>query len=85
MLDNLNRGRVSYVAAIGYRPSENAMYGSDYHRGGKIADEKLEPLLRAKTGEPFEYKGCPIHVTPPSLTPGWPMLRPASGAPVPHL
>jgi alkanesulfonate monooxygenase SsuD/methylene tetrahydromethanopterin reductase-like flavin-dependent oxidoreductase (luciferase family) len=81
VLDNLSRGRVSYVAAIGYRPSEYAMYGSDYHRRGKIADEKLELLLRAKTGEPFEYNGRPIHVTPPPLTPGGPMLAWGGGSP----
>ena len=35
MLDNISGGRVSYVAAIGYRPVEYEMYGVDFHRRGK--------------------------------------------------
>ena len=70
VLDLISKGRVSYVAAIGYRPVEYEMYGIDYHRRGKIADEKLEVLLAAKTGEPFEHDGRRIHVTPSPLTPG---------------
>src|ERR1700750_2084493 len=50
VLDLISGGRVMYVAAIGYRPAEYAMYGVDYHRRGKIADEKLATLLQAKTG-----------------------------------
>ena len=32
VLDLISKGRVSYVAAIGYRPVEYEMYGVDYHR-----------------------------------------------------
>ena len=74
VLDNLSHGRVSYVAAIGYRPVEYEMYGVDFHRRGRIAEEKLDVLLRAKTGEPFEHDGRRIHVTPPPCTPGGPMV-----------
>jgi alkanesulfonate monooxygenase SsuD/methylene tetrahydromethanopterin reductase-like flavin-dependent oxidoreductase (luciferase family) len=74
VLDNLSRGRVSYVAAIGYRPIEYEMYGVDFHRRGRIGEEKLELLLRAKTGEAFEHDGRRIHVTPPPLTPGGPAV-----------
>jgi alkanesulfonate monooxygenase SsuD/methylene tetrahydromethanopterin reductase-like flavin-dependent oxidoreductase (luciferase family) len=70
VLDLLSRGRVRYVAAIGYRPAEYEMYGVDYTRRGAIAEEKLGLLLRAKTGEPFEYEGRRIHVTPAPFTPG---------------
>ena len=72
VLDIISGGRVSYVAAVGYRPVEYEMFGIDYHRRGKIADEKLSILLKAKTGEPFEHDGRRIHVTPPPLTPGGP-------------
>ena len=80
VLDNLSRGRVSYVAAIGYRPVEYEMYGVDFHRRGRIGEEKLELLLRAKTGEPFEHDGRRIHVTPPPLTPGGPSCSGAGAA-----
>ena len=80
VLDIISTGRVSYVAAIGYRPVEYEMYGVDYHRRGKIAEEKLGVLLKAKTGEPFEHDGRRIHVTPPPVTPGGPMVAWGGGS-----
>ena len=32
VVDLISKGRVSYVAAIGYRPVEYDMFGVDYHR-----------------------------------------------------
>jgi alkanesulfonate monooxygenase SsuD/methylene tetrahydromethanopterin reductase-like flavin-dependent oxidoreductase (luciferase family) len=72
VLDIISGGRVSYVAGVGYRPVEYEMFGVDYARRGGLADEKLEILLRAKTGEPFEHDGRRIHVTPAPVTPGGP-------------
>jgi alkanesulfonate monooxygenase SsuD/methylene tetrahydromethanopterin reductase-like flavin-dependent oxidoreductase (luciferase family) len=80
VLDLVSRGRVSYVAAIGYRPVEYEMFGVDYHRRGKLADEKLAVLLAAKTGKPFEYGGRHIHVTPAPFTPGGPMVAWGGGS-----
>ena len=80
VLDNLSQGRVSYVAAIGYRPVEYEMYGVDFHRRGRIAEEKLSVLMRAKTGEPFEHEGRHIHVTPRPFTPGGPSLAWGGGS-----
>jgi alkanesulfonate monooxygenase SsuD/methylene tetrahydromethanopterin reductase-like flavin-dependent oxidoreductase (luciferase family) len=74
VLDNLSKGRVSHVAAIGYRPVEYEMYGADFHRRGRIGEENLELLLKAKTGEPFEHDGRQIHVTPAPFTPGGPVV-----------
>ena len=48
VIDILSRGRVSYVAAIGYRPEEYEMLGVDFHRRGAIAEEKLGVLLRGQ-------------------------------------
>jgi alkanesulfonate monooxygenase SsuD/methylene tetrahydromethanopterin reductase-like flavin-dependent oxidoreductase (luciferase family) len=80
VLDIISRGRMMFVAAIGYRPIEYEMYGIDYHNRGKIAEEKLGVLLQAKTGEPFEYEGRSIHVTPAPLTPGGPYLAWGGGS-----
>ena len=74
VLDNLSKGRVSYVVAIGYRPVEYEMYGVDFHQRGRIGEELLGVLLQAKTGEPFECDGRRIHVTPQPFTPGGPMV-----------
>jgi alkanesulfonate monooxygenase SsuD/methylene tetrahydromethanopterin reductase-like flavin-dependent oxidoreductase (luciferase family) len=80
VLDIISGGRVRYVAAIGYRPVEYEMYGIDYHRRGAIAEQKLELLLRAKTGEPFTYDGRRIHVTPAPVTPGGPPVAWGGGS-----
>jgi alkanesulfonate monooxygenase SsuD/methylene tetrahydromethanopterin reductase-like flavin-dependent oxidoreductase (luciferase family) len=80
VLDILSGGRVMYVAAIGYRPVEYEMFGVDFHRRGRLADEKLAVLLRAKTGEPFEHDGRRIRVTPAPLTAGGPMVAWGGGS-----
>jgi alkanesulfonate monooxygenase SsuD/methylene tetrahydromethanopterin reductase-like flavin-dependent oxidoreductase (luciferase family) len=80
VLDHLSQGRVSYIAAIGYRPEEYEMYGVDFHRRGAIAEEQLGVLLRAKTGEPFNHAGRRIHVTPAPFTPGGPRVAWGGGS-----
>jgi len=74
VLDLVSKGRVSYVAGIGYRAEEYEMHGVDFHRRGKIADEKLRVLIQAKSGQPFEHEGRTIQVTPAPFTPGGPYL-----------
>ena len=74
VLDIISRGRVGYVAAIGYRPVEYELFDVDYHRRGKIADEMLPVLLAAKSGEPFEHRGRKVQLTPKPFTPGGPMV-----------
>jgi alkanesulfonate monooxygenase SsuD/methylene tetrahydromethanopterin reductase-like flavin-dependent oxidoreductase (luciferase family) len=81
VVDNISGGRVSYVAAVGYRPEEYEHLGVDYSRRGQLADEKLDVLLRAKTGEPFQHDGRRIHVTPPPVTPGGPLVFWGGGSP----
>lgn len=80
VLDILSRGRVSYVAGVGYRPEEYEHFGVEFKRRGRIADEKLAVLLRAKTGEPFVHDGRRIHVTPSPLTPGGPRVAWGGGS-----
>ncbi|MGH0037551.1 MAG: LLM class flavin-dependent oxidoreductase [Myxococcota bacterium] len=74
VLDVLSEGRVSYVAAIGYRPEEFAMFGRDKRQRGRRMDACLEAMRRAWTGEAFEFEGRPVRVTPRPRTPGGPML-----------
>jgi alkanesulfonate monooxygenase SsuD/methylene tetrahydromethanopterin reductase-like flavin-dependent oxidoreductase (luciferase family) len=80
VLDIVSRGRVNYVAAIGYVPDEYALFGVDFTRRGRIAEEKLAVLLRAKTGEPFEHGGRTVRVTPPPFTPGGPPVAWGGGS-----
>ncbi len=80
VLDIISNGRVSYILGLGYRPEEFEMYGVDWKRRGRIAEEKLRLLLKAKTGEPFEHEGRRIHVTPPPVTPGGPAVMWGGGS-----
>ncbi|MCF2528572.1 LLM class flavin-dependent oxidoreductase [Yinghuangia soli] len=74
VLDNISGGRLSIVAGLGYRPEEYAAIGKEWKRRGKIQDEVLETLLKAWTGEPFEYRGETVRVTPRPFTDPHPML-----------
>jgi alkanesulfonate monooxygenase SsuD/methylene tetrahydromethanopterin reductase-like flavin-dependent oxidoreductase (luciferase family) len=57
-------GRLDLGLAVGYVEDDFAMFGVDYHRRGQALEE-LVPLLRqAWTGEPFEYRGRTVRVTP---------------------
>jgi alkanesulfonate monooxygenase SsuD/methylene tetrahydromethanopterin reductase-like flavin-dependent oxidoreductase (luciferase family) len=81
VLDIISGGRVSYVMAVGYRPEEFEHHGADFTHRGRIVEDQLALLLRAKTGEPFEHEGRHIHVTPAPVTPGGPAVMWGGGSP----
>jgi alkanesulfonate monooxygenase SsuD/methylene tetrahydromethanopterin reductase-like flavin-dependent oxidoreductase (luciferase family) len=62
-------GRVSVVAGLGYRPEEFAMAGVDRRQRGKLLEEYVGVLRRAWTGEPFEWRGRQVRVTPVPSSP----------------
>lgn len=75
VLDLVSGGRLVTVAGIGYRPEEYAAFGQDWHRRGALQDELLDTLLAAWTGEPFDYRGRTVRVTPrPYSRPHPPLL-----------
>ncbi|HSA51823.1 MAG TPA: LLM class flavin-dependent oxidoreductase [Yinghuangia sp.] len=74
VLDNISGGRLMVVAGLGYRPEEYAAIGADWKRRGKLQDETIDTLLKAWTGEPFEYRGETVRVTPRPFTDPHPML-----------
>jgi alkanesulfonate monooxygenase SsuD/methylene tetrahydromethanopterin reductase-like flavin-dependent oxidoreductase (luciferase family) len=81
VLDIISGGRVSYVMAVGYRPEEFEHHGADFSRRGRLVEDQLALLLRAKSGEPFEHEGRRIHVTPAPVTPGGPPVIWGGGSP----
>jgi alkanesulfonate monooxygenase SsuD/methylene tetrahydromethanopterin reductase-like flavin-dependent oxidoreductase (luciferase family) len=81
VLDIVSGGRVSYVCALGYRPEEYAMFGREIRQRGRRMDACLAALKQAWRGEPFEYEGRRVHVTPRPLTPGGPALFMGGNAP----
>lgn len=68
VLDNMAPGRLILVTGLGYRDDEYAMFGIDTKRRGKVLDENIQVLLSAWTGEPFEFRGATIRVTPTPAT-----------------
>jgi alkanesulfonate monooxygenase SsuD/methylene tetrahydromethanopterin reductase-like flavin-dependent oxidoreductase (luciferase family) len=74
VLDLLSGGRLVTVAGIGYRPEEYALFDVEWRRRGRLQDELLETLLKAWTGEEFEYRGRTVRVTPRPFTDPHPLL-----------
>jgi alkanesulfonate monooxygenase SsuD/methylene tetrahydromethanopterin reductase-like flavin-dependent oxidoreductase (luciferase family) len=68
-LDLTSGGRFTFVAGLGYKLEEFAMAGVDRSRRGAIAEEYLQVLTQAWTGEPFEWQGRTIVVTPTPTSP----------------
>jgi alkanesulfonate monooxygenase SsuD/methylene tetrahydromethanopterin reductase-like flavin-dependent oxidoreductase (luciferase family) len=58
------QGRLDLGLGVGYVEDDFVAFGADYHRRGEHL-EWLVPFLRqAWTGEPFEYRGATVRVTP---------------------
>jgi len=57
-------GRMSFVAGLGYRQEEFDMAGVPLKGRGRSMEEAVEVMRRAWTGEPFEWNGRTIRVTP---------------------
>jgi len=74
VLDLFSGGRLVTIAGLGYRPSEYAAHRKDWSRRGKLFDEAVSAMLSAWTGEPFEYYGETVRVTPRPLTQPHPTL-----------
>lgn len=73
-LDLFSRGRVSVIVGAGYRPEEFAMYGVDRSKRAALVEEFVTTVRKAWTGEPFEYQGRQVVVTPTPYTTPHPML-----------
>ncbi|HQQ62371.1 MAG TPA: LLM class flavin-dependent oxidoreductase [Pseudomonadales bacterium] len=64
VIDLISNGRLSFVAGSGYRPGEYHAMDKEWAARGRLMDEVIDTLLKAWSGESFEYKGKMIHVTP---------------------
>ena len=62
-------GRIGFVAGLGYRHEEFEMAGVDRKRRGSLLEEYVEVMRRAWTGEPFEWRGRTVRVTPAPASP----------------
>jgi alkanesulfonate monooxygenase SsuD/methylene tetrahydromethanopterin reductase-like flavin-dependent oxidoreductase (luciferase family) len=74
VLDNLSKGRVDLIVGGGYVREEFAMFDVPTNERGKRVTEVVNTLKAAFTGEPFEYRGRTVHVTPAPYRPGGPTI-----------
>lgn len=74
VLDVAAPGRISVIAANGYRAAEFEMAGVEKQGRGALLEECIGVWRRAWTGEPFEWRGREVLVTPAPVTPGGPMV-----------
>jgi alkanesulfonate monooxygenase SsuD/methylene tetrahydromethanopterin reductase-like flavin-dependent oxidoreductase (luciferase family) len=68
LLDVASRGRFVFVMGQGYRPSEYHAMDRDWASRGQSTEFVIETLLAAWRGDPFEYRGRLIHVSPRPYT-----------------
>ena len=68
ILDLASRGRFSFVLGQGYRPEEYHALDRDWAGRGAQTDFIIETLLAAWRGDPVEYRGRQIHVSPRPYT-----------------
>lgn len=80
VLDIISQGRVTYVLGIGHRIEEYEHFGVDVRRRGKLADAKLSLLLDLIAGNPVDYEGRHIRVTPAPITAGGPRVMIGGGS-----
>src|SRR4051812_12944767 len=74
VLDHVSRGRVSYVAGIGYRPAEYESLGRSFGDRARTIEDSIAMMRTAWKGEPFEYEGRLVHVRPTPYTTPHPLF-----------
>jgi alkanesulfonate monooxygenase SsuD/methylene tetrahydromethanopterin reductase-like flavin-dependent oxidoreductase (luciferase family) len=81
VVDNAFPGRLWTVFGAGYRTDEFEMAGVEHARRGQILEAQVAAMLRAWTGEPFEWEGRTITVTPRPATQPHPTVLIGGGVP----
>jgi len=64
VLDQISGGRVQATLAGGYNPREFVMFGKLLGDRGAYMEDVIGILTAAWTGEPFQYRGETVRVTP---------------------
>jgi alkanesulfonate monooxygenase SsuD/methylene tetrahydromethanopterin reductase-like flavin-dependent oxidoreductase (luciferase family) len=73
-LDLASGGRAGFVAGLGYRYDEFEMAGVDRSRRGALLEEYVDVMRKAWTGEPFEWRGRTVRVTPTPVSTPHPLV-----------
>src|ERR1700761_2546599 len=80
VLDLIRKGRVLYAFGVGHRSEEYEHFGLDITTRGRVADEMLAVLSRLVRGEPVEYRGRRVRVTPRCVPAAGPLMMIAAGS-----
>jgi alkanesulfonate monooxygenase SsuD/methylene tetrahydromethanopterin reductase-like flavin-dependent oxidoreductase (luciferase family) len=80
VLDLISKGRVLYAFGVGHRSEEYEHFGLDITTRGRVADEMLAVLSRLVRGEPVEYRGRRVRVTPRCGSAAGPLMMIAGGS-----
>jgi len=79
VIDLISGGRISPVFAAGYRPDEFDLHGVSLRERRAQVIEAVETCRSAWTGEPFEFRGRTVRVTPtPVQQPNIPIIMGAT-------
>jgi alkanesulfonate monooxygenase SsuD/methylene tetrahydromethanopterin reductase-like flavin-dependent oxidoreductase (luciferase family) len=74
IVDLISGGRMNFVAGAGYAKHEFEMAGVERKERGRLLEEYVEVMLKAWTGEPFEWRGRTVRVTPVPKTRPHPLI-----------
>ncbi len=74
VLDRIARGRLDLVLVAGFLPSEFEMFGCPLGERGRLLEEGVALLRQAWRGQPFDYRGRRVQVTPRPWQPAGPPL-----------
>ncbi len=74
VLDNISRGRVDVIVGAGYVHEEFAMFDVPMSERAARVTEAVVTLKSAFSGEPFEYRGRTVQITPAPFRPGGPSV-----------
>lgn len=75
VLDRIAQGRLELVLVAGFLPSEFSMFGRSHGERSRLLEEGIAVLRQAWRGEPFDYQGRTVRVTPrPWQASGPPLL-----------
>lgn len=74
VLDHLTRGRLDVIVAGGYVPEEFEMFAVPRADRVKRVIETVATLKAAFTGEPFDFRGRTVRITPAPFQPGGPRV-----------
>lgn len=74
VLDHLSHGRVDLIVGAGYVPAEFELHGVPMNERARRVTETVKTLKVAFTGEPFEFRGRTVRVTPAPYRAGGPTL-----------